>query len=564
MILRHQRQHVRAAALDLHHVAHGLVEELTVSTQRKHQRPVLNEGDGAVLQLAGGIGLGVDVRDLLELQGALQTQSVVHVPTDEEHGIVVEILGCVVLDLLLLFQHLLHLGGQHQQLLHRAVIPLPRHGTQLLREIQPQQVHHRKLGGVRLGGGHGDLRPGPGVQHHIRLPGDGRTHHVDDGQDLRPQPLGLPEGGHGVQRLAGLADDHHEGIFIHDWVHVAELGGQRHLHRLAHQPLQIVLAHHAHMVGGTAGHDVDLADIFDVVLVKAEVLEVHPAVLDPGEDGPAQGLGLLHDLLEHEVLIAALFRRVDLPVNVGDLLFHRLHQVVVALDALPGEHREFPVLHVDDFPGVLDNGGNVGRQELAAVAQAQDQRAVLPGRDDAIRLISADDAQRVGALDAAEHLAHRLEDVALVEVLHKLGHHLGVRLRLEGDALIDQKFLQLRVIFDDAVVHHGDPAAPAHLRVGVDVGRRPVGGPAGVPDADLPVDGRAALNEVGQHLKPALGLGHLQLRAVKDRHARGVVPAVFQTGQPIQQDGGRLLFSDKTYNAAHMMSHETVQGACTA
>ena len=84
-------------------------------------------------------------------------------------------------------------------------------------------------------------------------------------------------------------------------------------------------------------------------------------------------------------------------------------------------------------------------------------------------------------------------------------------------------------------------------------------GPAGVPDADLPVDGRAALNEVGQHLKPALGLGHLQLRAVKDGHARGVVPAVFQTGQPIQQDGGRLLFSDKTYNAAHMMSHETAK-----
>ena len=51
-----------------------------------------------MLELAGGVGLGVDVGDFLELEASLQAGGAVQVPADEEHVPVVEILGGVVLD----------------------------------------------------------------------------------------------------------------------------------------------------------------------------------------------------------------------------------------------------------------------------------------------------------------------------------------------------------------------------------------------------------------------------------------------------------------------------------
>ena len=59
---------VRAPGLDLLHVAHQLVKQGMPAGQSHHQGAVLNEGDGPVLQLAGGVRLRVDVGDLLQLE----------------------------------------------------------------------------------------------------------------------------------------------------------------------------------------------------------------------------------------------------------------------------------------------------------------------------------------------------------------------------------------------------------------------------------------------------------------------------------------------------------------
>ena len=354
-----QSQYVATPGLHLHNIAHGLLKELGIGAQCHHQSALLNEADGTVLELTGGVGLGVDIGDLLELQGALQAQGIVHIATDEEDAIVVEILAGVVLNVVLVGEDLLHLGRQQQHLLQHGVVLLLRHGAQQTGQVQSQQIQHRQLGGIGLSGGHSNLRPRPGVEHLVRLPGDRRAHHIDDGEDSSPQPLGLPEGGHGIQSLTRLADHNDQGLVIHNGIHVPELRRQGHLHRDPQDPLQVVFPNHAHVVRGSAGHDVELVNTAQVVLCEGKVLQEHLSVPDPGEDGPAHGLRLLHDLLEHEVLVAALLCRVHLPVHVGDLLLHRLHEVVIALDAVLGQHRHLAVVHVPHLPGVADDGGDV-------------------------------------------------------------------------------------------------------------------------------------------------------------------------------------------------------------
>ena len=121
------------------------------------------------------------------------------------------------------------------------------------------------------------------------------------------------------------------------------------------------------------------------------------------------------------------------------------------------------------------------------------------------------------------------------------------------DALAHQVLLELHVVFDDAVVDQGDPAVLADMGVGVDVIGLPVGGPAGVADAQAPVQVRAAVDQVRQDLEPPLGLADLEPRGLRPhRHAGGVVAPVFHPRQPIQQNGGSGLFPYKSDDSAHI------------
>ena len=269
----------------------------------------------------------------------------------------------------------------------------------------------------------------------------------------------------------------------------------------------------------------------DVLVIQAEAVQYDLPVPQAGEDGPAQGLRLLHDLLEHEVLIAALFRCGDLPVHMGALLLHRLEQGVVYLDRAGGEHGHLSVIQIAYLPGMLDDGSDVRGQQVEALSISQHQGGVLSHRHQLIRLVGTYDPKGVRPLDAVEHLGDRVQQVAVVVILQQLGHHLGVCLRGEGHPLGLQKLLQLGVVFDDPVVDHGDPPGLAHLGVGVHVVGRAVGSPAGMSHAHGAGDQRASVGQVVQNLEAALGLYDLEpLLLVIDRQSGGVVSPVLQTG----------------------------------
>ena len=73
-----------------------------------------------------------------------------------------------------------------------------------------------------------------------------------------------------------------------------------------------------------------------------------------------------------------------------------------------------------------------------------------------IRAVGADDPQRISPLNPVEDLGDRLHDVPTVIVLQELGHYLGIGLGDEAHAFRLQEFLNLYIVFNDAVVDHGD------------------------------------------------------------------------------------------------------------
>ena len=143
---------------------------------------------------------------------------------------------------------------------------------------------------------------------------------------------------------------------------------------------------------------------------------------------------------------------------------------------------------------VLDEGRDIGAEEVLAVAEADHERRVAAGADDDAGLVLVHREQRERAVEARRRCAERLAQVAGVPVLvaEQHGGDLGVGLALEREALGEQLVLQLGEVLDDAVVDEGELAVVAEVRVRVAVGRAAVRRPAGVADAGAAVGAAGA------------------------------------------------------------------------
>src|SRR5690242_14384927 len=84
---------------------------------------------------------------------------------------------------------------------------------------------------------------------------------------------------------------------------------------------------------------------------------------------------------------------------------------------------------------------------------------------------------------------------------------------------------------------HCDVARAIAVGMGVLLGGDAMGGPAGVADTDHALDGLLleGRHELGE---PADLAPDLELAVHHERDARGVIPAVFELGEPLQDDRG--------------------------
>ena len=111
--------------------------------------------------------------------------------------------------------------------------------------------------------------------------------------------------------------------------------------------------------------------------------------------------------------------------------------------------------------------------------------------------------------------------------MHQVHNHFGVGFGAEAVTAFDQQFAQRFVVFDDAVMHHGNVVG--NMRVRVRLGRFTVRCPTGVSDAGTAVQ-LGLLRRFGQflHLAYAAQAADVALR-VDHRQTGGVITAVFQT-----------------------------------
>src|SRR5262249_28612115 len=156
-------------------------------------------------------------------------------------------------------------------------------------------------------------------------------------------------------------------------------------------------------------------------------------------------------------------------------------------------------------------------------------------------------------LQQGQHSGDGLDEVAAPVAGQQLGDDLGVGVAVEGDAVGFELAFEGGGVLDDAVVDDGDDAVAAHLPGGGGGGGRAVRRPARVADAQAP--GGGAVAQVADQVGDAAGpLADVQLAAGQGGDAGGVVAAVLQPAQALDEKGFRLVTADVPNDAAHAHS----------
>ncbi len=206
-------------------VGDGLLPEGVLRDKGDHRQLLVQQSDRAMLHLARGIGLRVEIGYLLQLQRALKRRRIGKAASDEEEAARVREIAGQRLDLLLLGKHRRKLAGNIHQ--RRGEPPL-RIGLQIaaqLREIEAEQRQHRHLRGEGLRRRDADLRAGGGDQRLSHLAVDRRAAYIGDHQTLRTVLLREPRRVQRVRRLSRLGYEHRQRLLVYRDIPVPVLRG---------------------------------------------------------------------------------------------------------------------------------------------------------------------------------------------------------------------------------------------------------------------------------------------------------------------------------------------------
>ena len=188
------------------------------------------------------------------------------------------------------------------------------------------------------------------------------------------------------------------------------------------------------MPGGTAGGDDDPLEPLQLLVGEIEAADPGGPLIfqQVAPERVAQAFGLLADLFQHEVGIAAPLHGGEVPIDLADRLADSGGLQVPDPVALAGQHHHLPVVEIHHRPGVLQQRRRIRSHEPLVLSHPDQQRRSIAGRDQDARLIGGDEGQAVGALHVAQRRLLTALPGSLVELAHQVGQHLGIRLRLEG------------------------------------------------------------------------------------------------------------------------------------
>src|SRR5690606_10888774 len=357
-----------------------------------------------------------------------------------------------------------------------------------------------------------------------------------------------------IRRLARLADRQDQRPVIDVRIAVTELRRVLDVDGDSRELLEHVLADQAGMPRGAACRDDDPLEGGKLVIFEVQPAELHRAILldRTTTHRLTERLRLLEDLLQHEVIVAALLDGIQVPLDVRDLLRHlgaaQLHRTM----AFRCQHGDLTIVQVDHLARLRQHGSDVARDVVVVfLAYPAQQRTALARSHQLVRVAAAHDRQPVRAFDLLQRGADGLLERVVVRLLDEVNDHLRVRLTLEGMTQRLQLAPERARILDDTVVNDRELRILVHVRVRIHLRRRAVRRPPGVGDADRAVRLAPVRKTLLELRDLSDRLADVELPVLEHTDPRRVVPPVLESAEPLDQQWRSRALTDVADNATH-------------
>jgi hypothetical protein len=139
-------------------------------------------------------------------------------------------------------------------------------------------------------------------------------------------------------------------------------------------------------------------------------------------------------------------------------------------------------------------------------------------------------------------------------LLDQMRNDFGISLGGKLVAFFDQLLLQAQIVFDNAIVDDHNLAGAIAMGMSVLFSGASMGGPAGVANAVTTMQ-RILTDGLFQVAELAFGAADLQLVSVAgDSNSSGVITAVFEPAQALDDDRNYFFFTDVSDDATHAES----------
>ena len=346
----------------------GLLEEVVAGKDHDDGEVLINQGQDTVLELPRHDSLAVKVGNLLDLQGTFQGSRVLATTAEQKQGLLVlEGPLAQLLDGLVELQDGLDLLRDLAETLHNLLASLDLGGT-VLAERQSEHDHGNELRSVGLGRGNTNFGAGVDVDTTVGEERDGRTDNVDNTNGQGATLQAVTESHQRIGSLTRLGNKHAGVVTENRGLSVQEIRGQLDRDGDLAKLLKDTSHSHARMITSSTSNEDDTSASTDRGDVGAETTQGDSPVLDVQTTTHSvdDGLGLLKDLLLHEVVELALHDLLELKLEGLDVT--DIGSAVGLLETVDVEGAlvdvgNIVILQVHDLLGVLDNSRGIRREE---------------------------------------------------------------------------------------------------------------------------------------------------------------------------------------------------------
>ena len=255
--------------------------------------------------------------------------------------------------------------------------------------------------------------------------------------------------------------------------------------------------------------------------------------IDASSHTVIQTLRLLENLLQHEVVVAALLylTEVDIHRLYFQLLFFAKNAHYLKLFAQTNDSN-VAILQIHHLVRIIDNRTGIRAYEEFILANAYYKRTLFAGSNNLAGVALVHDSDGIGTYHLMQRHLHGFEQRQVLlhhDILHKLHENLSICVALEFYALRLKLRLDVGIVFDDAVMDDGKVVSARIVRMGISCRGLTMSRPPRMGNTHTTGDILVAAI-LRQVVNLSFGLIYIEVAAVTNHgYASTVIASVFKT-----------------------------------